>query len=69
MNWFCVTAAAVLLSLPFADASGATLDQVKKRGSIAIAVKSDYKPSGFIGQSGELEGMEADLARDIAKQR
>jgi polar amino acid transport system substrate-binding protein len=67
MNWFCVTATAALLSLPFSNASGATLDEIKKRGSISIAVKSDYQPWGFAGQSGKLQGMEVDLARDIAK--
>jgi polar amino acid transport system substrate-binding protein len=67
MNWFCVTAAAVLLPLPFPSVSGATLDEIKKRGSVSIAVKSDYKPWGFAGESGRLEGMEVDLARDIAR--
>jgi polar amino acid transport system substrate-binding protein len=67
MNWFCVTAVAVLLSVPFAKVSAATLDEIKKRGSISIAVKSDYQPWGFAGQSGKLQGMEVDLARDIAR--
>jgi polar amino acid transport system substrate-binding protein len=67
MNWYCVTAAAVLLTLPFANVSGATLDAIKKRGSVFIAVKSDYKPWGFTDQSGKLQGMEVDLARNIAE--
>jgi len=66
MNWYCVFAAAVLLPLPLASVSASTLDEIKKRGTISIAVKSDYKPWGFTGQSGALEGMEVDLARDIA---
>jgi polar amino acid transport system substrate-binding protein len=67
MNWFCVTAAAMLLALPFKSVSAATLDEIKKRGSISIAVKSDYQPWGFTDPSGKLQGMEVDLARDIAK--
>jgi polar amino acid transport system substrate-binding protein len=66
MNWFCVTAAAVLLISPV-NVSGATLDEIKKRGSIIIAVKSDYKPWGFAGPTGNLQGMEVDLARNIAE--
>jgi polar amino acid transport system substrate-binding protein len=47
----------------FADA----LADIKKRGSIIIIAKSDYKPWGYTNEKGELDGMEADLARDIAK--
>ena len=67
MSWFCVTAAAVLLSLSFGNVSAATLDQIKKRGSILIAVKSDYKPWGFADESSKLQGMEVELARNIAE--
>jgi polar amino acid transport system substrate-binding protein len=67
MNFSSLTAALVLLSLPLTTASGATLEQIKKRGSISIAVKSDYKPWGFMDGSGKLRGMEVDLARNIAE--
>jgi polar amino acid transport system substrate-binding protein len=51
----------------FQALSAATLDAIKKRGSIVIGVKSDYKPWGFTDDKGELDGMEIELARDIAK--
>jgi polar amino acid transport system substrate-binding protein len=53
-----------LLLLP---ASGASLDEIKKRGSIVIGVKSDYKPWGYIDDQGKFAGMEIELARDIAR--
>lgn len=52
--------------LPFAAAYAASLDEIKKRGSVVIGVKTDYKPWGFTDANGNLNGMEIELARDIA---
>ena len=46
----------------FAD----TLDDVRKRGTVRIGVKADYKPWGFRDPSGNIIGMEIDLAQDVA---
>jgi polar amino acid transport system substrate-binding protein len=44
-----------------------TLAKVKAAGKIAVGVKNDYRPWGFLDPSGQIVGMEIDLARDIAK--
>lgn len=44
-----------------------TLAKVKERGEIVIGVKGDYKPWGFLNESGGNIGMEIDMAKDIAK--
>ena len=43
-----------------ADAAcgGATLEAVKKRGTIIAGVKSDYEPFGYIDEKGQLAGFE-----------
>jgi polar amino acid transport system substrate-binding protein len=44
-----------------------TLAKIKERGEIVIGVKGDYKPWGFLDESGKNIGMEIDMANDIAK--
>lgn len=41
-------------------------NKVMERGKIVIGVKADYKPWGFRNESGELVGMEIDMAKDVA---
>ena len=43
------------------------LDDIKKRGTLIVGVKADYKPYGFRDPSGAIIGMEPDLAADVAK--
>ena len=43
------------------------LDDIKKRGTLVVGVKADYKPFGFRDPSGEIIGIEPDLAADVAK--
>ena len=43
------------------------LDDVKKRGTLVVGVKADYKPFGFRDPSGAIIGVEPDLAADVAK--
>jgi polar amino acid transport system substrate-binding protein len=54
---------ALAASIPaFAD----VLDDVKARGTLVVGVKADYKPFGFRDPSGQIIGMEPDLAADLA---
>ena len=56
---------AALVSMP-ARAQNA-LDDIKKRGTLVVGVKADYKPYGFRDPSGAIIGIEPDLAADVAK--
>lgn len=67
MMKFLMAAACSLAALATAcPADAQTLDKIKQRGSIAVGVKNDYRPFGFLDPSGAIVGMEPDLARDIA---
>ncbi|HTZ37878.1 MAG TPA: transporter substrate-binding domain-containing protein [Stellaceae bacterium] len=44
-----------------------TLAKVKAAGQISVGVKNDYRPWGFLDSSGQIVGMEIDLARDVAR--
>lgn len=48
-------------------AEAQTLDKIKQRGKLIVGVKNDYKPWGFLDPSGKLQGMEIDMAEDVAK--
>jgi polar amino acid transport system substrate-binding protein len=64
-TWIAMTAVALA-----AIASGAradVLDDIKKRGTLVVGVKADYKPFGFRDPSGAIVGLEPDLAADVAK--
>lgn len=43
------------------------LDDIKKRGTLVVGVKADYRPFGFRDPSGAIVGLEPDLAADVAK--
>ncbi|WP_213162875.1 transporter substrate-binding domain-containing protein [Kaustia mangrovi] len=43
-----------------------TWKKVMERGTLVVGVKADYKPWGFRDPSGEIIGMEADMAKDVA---
>lgn len=45
---------------------GETLAQIKKRGEIIVGVKTDYPPFGQLTPDGEMQGLEHDLAQDLA---
>src|SRR5579862_1468094 len=60
--------ALVLLALAGGQAmADDTLAKVKASGTIAVGVKNDYKPWGFLNPSGQIVGMEIDLVDDVAK--
>lgn len=42
------------------------LEHILRRGTLIVGVKSDYPPWGRIGTDGQLEGLEIDLAQDLA---
>jgi polar amino acid transport system substrate-binding protein len=59
-----ISMAAFALSSTLAAAD--TLENVKKRGVIAIGVKSDSRPWGYLDPQGKPIGMESDLAQNVA---
>ena len=58
-------ALAVLAALTGAAAAG-VLEAVKARGELIVGVKADTPPYGFRDASGQLIGLELDLAKDLA---
>jgi polar amino acid transport system substrate-binding protein len=61
--WAALGLAIAMTSVAKAD----VLDDVKKRGTLIVGVKADYKPFGFRDPSGGIKGLEPDLAADVAK--
>jgi len=49
-------------------AGAQTLDRIKQRGTLIVGVNTDYRPFGFLDPSGNVVGMEPDLAKDMADQ-
>lgn len=63
------TALAMTLSSVTAAAAQCTneiFNRILSEGKIVIGVKPDYKPWGFLDSSGNLVGMEIDMAKDVA---
>ena len=50
----------------YAACSNDTFKKVLERGKIVVVVKADYKPLGYRDSSGEIVGMEIDMAKDVA---
>ncbi|MEC8729009.1 MAG: transporter substrate-binding domain-containing protein [Candidatus Puniceispirillales bacterium] len=46
--------------------SNDTWNKVMSRGKIVVGVKADYKPWGYRDTSGDIVGMEIDMAKDVA---
>ena len=61
-----MTGIAALLLLGSAQAADG-VDAIKQRGTLNVGVKADYKPFGFRDPTGNVVGIEPDLAADIAK--
>ncbi|MEM8950931.1 MAG: transporter substrate-binding domain-containing protein [Pseudomonadota bacterium] len=49
-----------------AECTNDVWNKVMESGKITIGVKADYKPWGFRDESGELVGMEIDMANEVA---
>jgi polar amino acid transport system substrate-binding protein len=56
-----------LLALGGRQANADDLAAIKQRGTLIVGVKVDYPPFGFRSPSGEIEGIEPELAADVAK--
>ncbi|HLI14033.1 MAG TPA: transporter substrate-binding domain-containing protein [Alphaproteobacteria bacterium] len=50
-----------------AAAKADALDDIKKRGTLIVGTKADYRPYGYRDPSGKIVGIEPDLAADVAK--
>jgi polar amino acid transport system substrate-binding protein len=60
-------ALAISFGLGLAMAKADELSDIKKRGTLIVGTKADYKPYGFRDPSGNIVGLEPDLAADVAK--
>ncbi|MBY0254317.1 transporter substrate-binding domain-containing protein [Methylobacterium radiotolerans] len=60
-------AALSTVALPGRAAAADGVDAIRKRGTLIVGVKADYKPFGFRDPSGTIIGLEPDLAADLAK--
>ena len=49
-----------------ANAANDRFKKVLERGKVIVGVKADYKPWGFRDSNGNIVGMEADMAQDVA---
>ncbi len=49
-----------------AEAIAATLPEILDRGRIIVGVKDNVRPLGFVGDNQALQGLEIDLARQLA---
>lgn len=58
--------AAGALTLHAASAQADDLAMIRQRGTLIVGVKTDYPPFGFRSPAGEIEGIEPDLAADVA---
>jgi polar amino acid transport system substrate-binding protein len=58
--------AAATLSLLTGLVRADTLDDIKKKGTLVVGVKADYPPYGFRDPSGQIVGMEVDMAKQVA---
>ena len=65
-SWIAALVALAALGTVAASALADTLDTVKARGKLIVGVKNDYRPWGFLDQSGQIVGLEIDLAKDVA---
>jgi polar amino acid transport system substrate-binding protein len=48
------------------DVGAALPDEVKSRGKLAVGVKCDYPPFGYVDESSKNAGFEIDIARQLA---
>jgi len=55
-----------LNAIAFANSDSPRLDLIKSRGAVIVGVKNDYPPWAYYDESGNIVGLEVDLAQDIA---
>ena len=56
----------VFLNLGNPRLIAATLEEIKERGKLIVAVKDNSRPLGFIDPENQLQGLEIDLAKQLA---
>lgn len=61
-----LAAAACLAALVPASAQD-SLAKIREKGTLVVGVKNDYKPWGFLDPSGQIVGLEIDLAKAVAE--
>ncbi len=59
--------AAILSGMAPRTPHAGVLEDIKAKGVLTVALKADYPPFGFRDPSGQIVGMEADLAADVAR--
>jgi polar amino acid transport system substrate-binding protein len=58
-----------LLTIIFPSSSqAAELEEIIRRGQLIVAVKDNLRPLGFYDERGNLQGLEIDIARRLAKE-
>jgi polar amino acid transport system substrate-binding protein len=62
-----LVAAIAALAISAGAAGADQLDDIKKKGTLVVGVKTDYPPWGMRDSSGNIVGMEPDMAADVAK--
>ena len=61
-KWLTLVASAMLLGLLGASTANAdALQDIKKKGTLVVGSKADYRPFGFLDPSGKIIGFEPDL--------
>ncbi|MEC4803189.1 MAG: transporter substrate-binding domain-containing protein [Jaaginema sp. PMC 1079.18] len=67
MRWLGYAIPLSLVPLVMATAvSAASLPEILERGRIIVGVKDNLRPLGFVGENQELQGLEIDMARQLA---
>ena len=67
-KYFSIAIASLVLGILGSTVAGAdVLDDIKKKGTLVVGTKADYRPFGFLDPSGRIVGFEPDLAADVAK--
>jgi polar amino acid transport system substrate-binding protein len=54
--------------IPQYSSSAASLAEIRQRGKLIVAVKDNLRPLGFLDGDGKLQGLEIDIARNLAKE-
>jgi polar amino acid transport system substrate-binding protein len=66
LSWLRILALAAAIACVSRAGTAGVLEDIKSRGALMVGVKPDYPPFGFRDPSGQIIGLEVDLARDIA---
>jgi polar amino acid transport system substrate-binding protein len=48
--------------------AGPTVEGVKKRGALVVALEAEFKPFEYLNEKGEIAGFDVDLARILARE-